>query len=324
MKLKAYIIVFIALLLLSCAEESEKAVRRTTISMGTMIEIQVADLDEKESNKAITAAFNEIERINRKYSTYIKNNLMWDINNSDKKVIDVDPETYDLLIICDELFHTTNEAFDPAIGNLIDLLGFETGYPDLPEPGTIVEALQNVGWKHVNIEEKNKLRRSRNVKLNFGAIAKGYAVDRASFILDSLGVKKYLVNAGGEVKGEGREWLVGIQHPRKKNELLGSIVLNGRGIATSGDYEQFFNKAGRRYTHIINPVTGYPARECMAVTVITADVTRADALATGIFVQSPQIGLEIIEGLKETECLIVDSSGVIIKSSGFDKFLRRH
>ncbi len=155
-----------------------------------------------------------------------------------------------------------------------------------------------------------------------GAIAKGYAVDKAMEVLLKKGISDGLINAGGEIKVIGEQWIVGIQHPREINFLAAKIKLdNNTAVATSGDYEQFFEKDGRRYHHILNPKTGYPADELQSVSLIAQDVTIADGLATAVFVLGTTKGLRLIESLPETEAMIIDSSGFMSYSSGFKKFL---
>lgn len=317
-----FIYILLLIFLLGCSSQQVR-IKRTTISMGTTIEIQVIHNDNQAANEAINSAFEEVERINRKYSTYIDSNYLWVINNSGVSELKVDDETFYLLQKCNEFYVVTNGGFDAAIGTYIDILGFETDNPDEPSITEIQSALEKVGWKHIELLENNLIRKTKPVKINFGAIAKGYAVDRMAEILRNNGIKKFLINAGGELIGEGNEWTIGIQHPRKKNELLGKVILNNISVATSGDYEQFFEKKNKRFHHIINPKTGLPSLETQAVTIISEKNVDADALATGVFVIGPVEGLKIIESLENVEGLIVDSSGTIIKTSGFDQYFRR-
>lgn len=309
--------------MVSCNRNQVSTIKRTTIVMGSTIEIQVRDADEAEANKAINSAFEESKRLDTLFSTYLKNNNMWRINNSVEEKITVDEETFLLLRKADELWKQTDGAFDVAIGRIIDLMGFEKNSPTMPLPQEVIKAVENVGWKKIKLAEPNVLFKPKNVKINFNAIVPGYAADKCSRILEKYGIKNYLVNVGGEVFAKGKEWKIGIQHPRKQNELLGAIVADGLGVSTSGDYQQYFNKNGKRVTHIFNPITGYPANECEAVTIIAKDALTADALSTGIFVLGPQKGIVLIEKLKDVEGIIVDTTGTIHETSGFKKFLVR-
>jgi len=295
---------------------------RNTISMGTSLQIKIYDIDEEKAVYLTNLAIEEAQRLNDKYSTYKDDNFMAWLNSTNDEVVEVDDETYFLLEKCDEIHRTTNGGFDPAVGNIIDLLGFEKGTPHLPEKYQIDSVLKEVGWKHIQLLGDNKLRKLAHIKLNFGGIVKGYAVDRMYDILDSAGIEEFLINFGGEVKTKGNNWSIGIQHPRKQDELLGVLVLNTYGSATSGDYEKYFKKDNKRYNHIINPVTGYPADECMSVTIISKSMTDADGYATGVFVMGTRDGLNIIESIPEIEGMIIDTSGNVFKSNGFDKFFR--
>jgi thiamine biosynthesis lipoprotein len=291
--------------------------------MGTIIEVQVRNPEsEDKANNAISAAFDEAERINQKYSTYIEDNLMAKLNNPKAKSIKVDKETFKLLKKCDTLNKLTKGGFDPAVGNLIDLLGFEKQNPKLPSDDSVKAALKKVGWKNIELRENNIYVKEKPVKLNFGAVAKGYAVDRAYEIMQSKGIEEFLINLGGEIKAKGT-WSVGVQHPREQGKVYETLEVTGRAVATSGDYEQYFEEDKKRYTHILNPVTGYPADKVQSVTIVGDEVLTADALTTGFFVLEPEKSIEITETLEDIESLIIGIDGKRYQSSGFDKYIRR-
>ena len=193
----------------------------------------------------------------------------------------------------------------------------------VPSKEKLTENLAASGWKNVQLKNDNSILVLQNTKLDFGAVAKGYAVDKAVQMLEHSKVSAALVNAGGEVKGFGNDWIVGIQHPRNKSEILGKIKLNGMSVATSGDYEQFFEMNGKRYHHILNPKTGIPADGCQSVTVISKENKVADALATAMFVLGPEKGMELINKFEDIEAMIIDSNGRTFYSKDFNKFLLR-
>lgn len=315
----SYILVII--LFTSCSKE--KTFKRTTIAMGSTVEIQVRGVNEITANKAINAGFEEAKRIDTLFSTYLIGNPMWKLNNTTADEIIVDSETFYVLKKCDEFWNATQGAFDAALGNLIEIIGFDKHSPNLPSPQKIKEALKKIGWKHIRLKEPNILIKPANIKLSFNACVPGYAADKIANILSNYGIKEYLINVGGEIFTRGKNWKIGIQHPRKEFELLATIKVDGKGVSTSGDYEQFFKKGKKMYTHIFNPLTGYPANECQSVTVIADDAITADALSTGIFVLGPQKGLELVKKLKNVEVMIVDSSGTIYQSTNFSKYIVR-
>jgi len=291
--------------------------------MGSTVEIQVRGVNEVLANKAINAGFEEARRIDTLFSTYMIGNPMWKLNNTDADEIIVDKEFFNVLKRCDEFWKETDGAFDVALGNLIELIGFDKNSPDIPPPNKIQEVLQKIGWKHITLKEPNILIKPANIKLNFNACIPGYAADRIANILSNYGIKNYLINVGGEIFARGKDWKIGIQHPRKEFDILATIKVDGKGVSTSGDYEQFFRKGKKTFTHIFNPITGYPANECQSVTVIADDAMTADALSTGIFVLGPRKGIKLAESLKNVEVMIVDSSGTIYQSSNFEKYLSR-
>lgn len=302
---------------------NDTTVRKTRFLLGTIFEIQIRDTEKDKAEEIISAAFDEVSRIDDLLSTYKTKNAVWDINNSGDSVIRVDPEIYSLLDECLKISETTNGAFDIAIDTLISLWGFGKDRMVVPETNLLNKALLSSGYQNLKLSGNNYVIRNNGVKLNFGAIAAGYAVDRVFEHLKTANVKSALINGGGEIRAIGNEWSVGIQHPRVSGALLEKINLKGFSVATSGDYEQFFEDNGVRYHHILNPANGYPATECQSVTVVAENTTIADALGTGVFVLGPEKGMALIESLENVEALIVDKNGRIIKSSGFQKFLLR-
>ena len=157
------------------------------------------------------------------------------------------------------------------------------------------------------------------MELDLGAIAKGYAVDRASAVLRKQGIDNFLVAAGGDLtvsgeKGSGIPWAIGIQHPRLPAELIAKLRPARAAVSTSGDYQKFFFQGGERYHHILTPSTGLPARECQSVTIMAPSAMDADALATSVFVLGPKEGFAILERLPDVHAIIVDQRGSVLLS----------
>ena len=298
-----------------------KEVKRTQILLGTVVDIQVRDADERKTDDAITKAFAEIKRIDDLFTTYNEDSPVWQFNHSNDSIIAVDEEIYKLMILCDSLWKISGGSFDVAIESLVQAWGFDSKSPEVPDSEQIEVALKESGWNKIKLLDENKVYRREKIKLNFGAIAKGYAVDKAIEALKNLGIESALVNAGGEIKAIGNDWVIGVQHPREVNEIIRRIKLNGMSAATSGDYENYFEKDGVRYHHILDPNTGYPSKELQSVTVIHKDNVFADGLATAVFVMGKEKGTNLIESLNDTEAMIIDERGQIYYSSGFKKFL---
>ncbi|MCU0344928.1 MAG: FAD:protein FMN transferase [Ignavibacterium sp.] len=303
------------------SDEEVKTIKRSKILLGTVVEIQVRENDEKKAKDAITKAFTEIKRIDDLFTTYNEASSAWKINNSADSIISVDPEIYNLIVLCDSITRLSNGSFDVSLDNLTKVWGFYTDDPQLPTKAEIDSSLLNSGWQKITLLGDNKIIKKENVGLNFGAIAKGYAVDKAIDVLKKLGIKEALVNAGGEISVIGKDWIVGVQHPREINSIIKKIKLDEFTVATSGDYEQYFEVGGVRYHHILDPKTGYPSTGLQSVTIIYKSNTLADALATAVFVMGKENGMKLIESLDDTEAMIIDSGGEIFYSSGFENFL---
>ncbi len=315
--MKYYLLLISTVLLISCGKQ-DNIHKRSTLSMGTTVEIQIQTDNIAKADSAVDAAFAEIQRLNDKYTVYNPSSYINSINSSD--FFSLDEETYFLFKKCEYYNIISKGAFDPAIGNIIKALGFESKEVQNIDEDSILQYISKNNWKLIELTSDKKLIKPINVRINLGAIAKGYAVDRMFEIIKSYGFERFLINAGGEIKCTGREWEIGVQHPRKKDRISGVLKINDRAIATSGDYERFRIKNGKRINHIFNPTTAKVADQCQSVTIITQNTLDADALATAVFVLGPVQGLRLIEEIKNTEVLIIDKDGQFYRSSALKKY----
>jgi thiamine biosynthesis lipoprotein len=233
-----------------------------------------------------------------------------------------DPELLALIKESLRVADRSGGAFDPTIGPLSRLWNFSGGEPRLPEESEIAQALPKVGWQKVKIDETAGTIElpERGMALDLGGIAKGYALHRAAAVIRRLGVRNALVNAGGDIlvvgeKAPGRPWRIGIQDPRDPRGIAAVVDLRDRVILTSGDYERCFIKDGKRYHHILNPRTGYPAEGTQSVTIIAPEGVTADGTSTAVFVLGPEEGLKYIESVPEVQGMLIDSSGRVRMSS---------
>lgn len=295
---------------------------RTQVALGTMITISVRGMERAEADAAMNAAFAEVRRIDTLFTTWGSTGPIARLNRGDDARVVLDPESAALVARCDALTRLTEGAFDVALQRLIDAWGFEGDAPAVPAAEALEAARIRSGWRHVALAG-DTLVRTNGVALNFGAVAKGYAVDRAVEVLAAHGAREALVNAGGEIRATGGAWTVGVQDPRDPQSLAAELGIAGEAVATSGDYEQYFERDGRRYHHILDPSTGVPAGGCRSVTVVARDDATADALATGIFVLGAERGRALAERLDGVEAFIIDSAGRRSQTSGFGRLLRR-
>jgi thiamine biosynthesis lipoprotein len=214
-------------------------------------------------------------------------------------------------------------CFDITVGPLVELWGFPSGAYRVPRPEEIKAVLFLVGMGKIRLEE-NSLILQPGMKLDWGGIAKGWGVDLATRAVVSLGIRRGFINAGGDLYCWGtnpdrQDWRVGIKNPRQRG-YLGVLFVSDIGVATSGDYQRYFEKGGRRYHHIFDPSTGYPAQGKRSVTVIGPETALCDALSTALFVSSdPET---IIRNYPDYGAILVDDRGavaVIGKSFPFNR-----
>jgi len=159
------------------------------------------------------------------------------------------------------------------------------------------------------------------MKIGFGAIGKGYAADKAKKLLQIQGVKAGLINASGDLNCWGKQpngvsWKVGITNPLNKNKIYSWFDIDNQAVVTSGNYEKFIQFNGKKYSHIINPKTGYPANGIVSATVFAPKAELADALATSIFVMGTSVGIDMINQLKGVDCIIIDDKNKVHASKG--------
>ena len=302
------------LLFTACGDPNEFNHRRSQFLMGTLVEISVIEKDEKLAITAIQHAFREIRRLENLMSIHIPDSEVSKINQAAGK--DRVPVSKELMVVIQRsLFWSekTAGAFDITIGPAQELWDFDA--PSLPSKNSIADAIKKIDFRKIQLEEQNIFLPEKWMRLNLGAIAKGYAVDKAIDVLRKNKIQNALINAGGDLKSIGKRsdqlnWRIGLQHPRNSESLLASFSISGNAVATSGDYQKYFEQNGKRYHHILDPKTGYPATTgSMSATVIAKNVMDADALSTAIFVLGPEKGIALIDSLSDTEGLIIDSEG---------------
>ncbi len=213
-------------------------IKRSRILLGTLVQIQVKDKDKEKAEASIEKAFNEIKRIDELFSTYNEDSPVWKLNHTQDTLIHVDPEIFSLMVLCDSIYNLTYGSFDVSLNKLLTTWGFDGNDPTLPADDKLSSALLNSGWNNIKLLEDNSFKRRVGTELNFGAIAKGYAVDKAVNVLIKLGINSAIVNAGGEIKTIGDDWLIGIQHPGNQNQIIEKVNPGEMSVATSGDYEK--------------------------------------------------------------------------------------
>lgn len=294
--------------------------RRSQLMMGTIVEIVASGKKTGQLEAAIDDAFAEMARLDRLLSRHYQDSDVSRLSQSDKGGR-VAPETAEVIALGLDVARRSNGAFDLTLGRLKVLWGIDEEHPVVPEQAAIARAIAGTGPRALELDGRNLIKRSPQLMVDLGGIAKGYIVDRAVGILKKHAISDAAVNAGGDMYLLGQHpehpWRIGIQHPREQGGILSTVQVRDRAVVTSGDYERFFEQDGQRYHHIFDPQTGLPARGCQSVTMITDSVALGDALATAIFVLGPQKGLALLADYPGAEGLIVAADGSLHPSPGW-------
>ncbi|MCQ1536286.1 FAD:protein FMN transferase [Methanosarcina sp. KYL-1] len=308
------------------AESQElQAFQQTRSIMDTTVTVMVYAPNETEAMQAIDNAFVEISRVDA-LMTPSKEESQLNILNSEGKLQGADPAVINVLERSKYYSETSGGAFDITIQPVLDLWKSKFSPGGTYEPPTaeeLNETLELVNYSEIRIENGNVTLKP-GMKVAVGGIAKGYAVDRAIESLQADGIENAFVNAGGDgkyigQKPDGTSWLVGLQNPNKNEQYLTVIKARDVAVATSGNYERYFNESAK-VSHISDPRTGYPSTSLISSTVIAENAIDADAFATAVFVMGEEEGLEMIESVEGVECLIVTEDRRLVYSSGFEEY----
>ena len=321
--LAAFIIFFvIGLFFTGVEKEAPKRVKQIIPAMGTIVEVQLQEGDAAQNEKAFKAAFDEIRRIDSLFTDYNDSSAIGSLNKVDSGKVVVNPEVVALIRRGLELSPKTDGAFDITLGSVVRLWGFKDGTMHLPAADSIKMALGKSGIDKIKILNDSLIEKKGEINLDLSGIAKGYAVDRACAILEKSGIKSFLINAGGEIRAKGEGWTTGIQDPFNERGIVEILYPGRKAVATSGDYENFFEVDGKRYCHLFDPKTGFPAVKVSSVTVLADDVTTADALATAFFILGNEKSKELIKNFPGCEFMIIDKNGNKHYSPGFKDYTR--
>lgn len=264
----------------------------TKFLMGTTVETTARSTDVNYCKKALMTAYSEMQRVENLLSCEKDSSEISEINRSAGiHPVKVSDETVEMLKRAKAYCAKYNGVFDVTIGPLSNLWGFSSDKEIvLPGKSTIQKLRKLVDYRDLLINEKDTtvFLKKKGMSIDLGGIAKGYAIDRGSAVLKNMGIRNFILNAGGDIYVSGTKdkdslWKIGIKHPRHTNALIAEFNLNDYAVATSGDYERFKIINGVRYHHILNPASGYPGRLSESSTILAQTAEEADATATYIF-----------------------------------------
>ena len=317
---------FILLLpaIFSCGPKENELLRRTQFIMGTLVEITVREPDQEKAQLAISLAFDEMRRLEKLMSTHLVDSEISRLNAiaGGKSSLPVSPEVLEVILRGIHWGNESGGALDISIGPASNLWRFDDENPSIPDSQRLAQAVRLVNFREIEINKSNVRLKQPGMSLQLGAIAKGYAVDKAMAVLQNNGIRHTLINAGGDLKvmgqrKDGQPWSIGLQHPRQPEKLIASFALADSAVATSGDYQKYFMKENTRYHHILDPANGMPAKGVISATIVAKTVMDADALATAIFVLGPKKGMALVDSLDGVEGMMVTASGTTLFSKNF-------
>ncbi len=293
--------------------------------MGTLVSMTVEGPRRDVLERGVNDAYREMSRLSDMMNHYNPDSAVSQINRAaGAQPVTVPRELMEVLAMARRVSERSEGAFDITVGSL-KVWRFNPEDPAMPSPDEIQHALPLVNFRHVMLNEKNRtvLLKQHGMRIDLGGIAKLYILDAGMQMLKQRGITHAMINGGGDVavmgSHQGRPWRIGIRHPRRGDVLLGTVELTQGWVVTSGDYERYFFRDGKRYHHILDPRSGYPAEGPQQVTLVANDIGRVNGYTLAIMVRGAEWGRAQIAQTPGLSGLIVDQAGQLWSSPGMEK-----
>lgn len=301
--------------------------KRTTMLMGSKFDITIVDKDSISAENNIDIVIAEISRIEFLISDWKPNSQISEVNRqAGEKPVRVDREVFELTKRALNLSVITGGAFDISFAAMDKIWKFDGSMTEMPSQEAIKKSVEKVGYKNIILDSANStiFLKIKGMKIGFGALGEGYAADKCRDMMLKKGIQAGIVNGSGDMSTWGKNpngnyWTIGLTNPYDKDKLFAAVPLHNSAVVTSGSYEKFVVFNGKRYAHIINPVTGYPATGLCSVTVFGPNAELANGFSTSIMVLGSEAGLKFINNYPEYSCLMFADDGKIILSKNLNK-----
>lgn len=305
--------------------------QRPVTLMGSRFDITIIARDSAQAEKHIDEVIAEMSRIEDLISDWKSTSQISEVNrNAGIKPVKVDQEVFELTKRSLYFSELTNGAFDISYAAMDKIWKFDGSMKEMPTPEEIQQSVAKVGYKNIELDSANStvFLKKIGMKIGFGSTGKGYAADKGRELMETKGIKAGIVNASGDMttwgtKLNGKAWNVGITNPFDEEKYVAIIPLKREAVTTSGSYEKYVEFNGKRYAHIINPVTGYPATGLVSATVIGPSAEMANGFSTSIMVLGKDKGLALIQQFPNYRCVVVTDDGEVIKSTNFKGKLKK-
>lgn len=315
---------FCFLCFLGCGRNDVQLFSEKQVMMDTYVSVTIyAETEPPNWREHVRAALDTMRKVEAMTTSYHDSSEIGKINRAaGKRALDVNAEVMQLLKDAQKMSAASDGAFDITVFPLSQLWDVKSPTPRAPPAEDIAEKRKLVDYQKIVLGGNSVFLPDSGMGIDLGAIAKGYAVDRAVEMLRAHNYRDVLVEAGGDLRALAGELTRGrrtvwVRHPRRHDKFFAAIKMDEGAVSTSGDYERSFEKNGRRYHHIMNPKTGYPAEPTVSVTIIAETSQQADAVATAVFVMGPERGMDYIESHPDLAGLIIyreaSESGEVLK-----------
>lgn len=320
-----YLFLLLLLTVCSFSVNSQVLRKRTTLLMGGRFDITIVAKDSLTAEQNIDEVIAEITRIEYLISDWKPTTQISEVNqNAGIRPIKVDREVFELTQRAIHLSEITNGGFDISFAAMDQIWKFDGSMTKMPSAEAIKKSVEKVGYKNIILDsvQSTIFLKLKGMKIGFGALGEGYATDKCRAMMRSKGIEAGIINGSGDMscwgkQPNGKDWNIGITNPFKTDKLIGIVPINNGAITTSGNYEKFVAFEGKRYSHIINPATGYPSTGLCSVTILGPNAETANGLSTSLMVLGKTAGLELLNQFPDYSCVMITDSGKIIKSKNF-------
>lgn len=295
--------------------------------MGNQFEISILADDENFAFNSIDLAIAEISRIEKLFTTFSSESITYQINeNAGIQPVIVPSEVFNLIFRCQMISKMTQGSFDISYGSIDKRFwNFDINMTSLPDKELAKKSVELINYENIilNKNDQSVFLKNKGMRIGFGGIGKGYAAECAKNVLILNGIESGIVNAAGDLttwgfQEDGKAWTIGIADPNKKENIFSSFKITNRSVATSGNYEKFVLIDGKKYSHTIDPKTGFPISGIKSVTIIAENAELADALATPVTVMGIKVGLDFINQIPNVSCIIIDDNDKMFYSKNIN------
>jgi thiamine biosynthesis lipoprotein len=317
--------ILISFLLIGFIGKAQVLRKRDTMLMGGRFDITIVAKDSLTAEKSIDEIIAEISRIEYLISDWKPTTQISDVNqNAGIRPVKVDKEVFELTKRALHFSEITNGGFDISFAAMDRIWKFDGSMTEMPSAEAIKKSVEKVGYKNIILDSVNStiFLKLKGMKIGFGALGEGYATNKCKEMMLAKGIQAGIVNGTGDMstwgkQPNGKPWNIGVTNPFHPEKLLGVIPLTQGAITTSGSYEKFVIFDGKRYSHIINPATGYPVTGLCSVTVIGPNAETANGLSTSLMILGKTAGLLLLDKFPDYSCLMITDDGKVVKSKKF-------